>query len=324
MGLSKDARIPLWAAIIMGIAFILVDPKQETIRLILLAAMAVSAVFFVKDLDWVNQRTFNLSILREAKLSEQLSTVRFMFAIFVAVSCVAIFGVVTWTVEALPKSPTAFVQAVPSSGAITDALSNPKLTKPPASPVPIPIAPSRPTATPLPAGNTGVRVPSKRGVTTQVPSRSGTKTETTPAEASPPPKKSQYELMSNTDLQTNAILLAREMRDLEMKYRDREDNEMAREQNAMIRATTEAERNNLFSVFRELDSQIRSEFQNAFNQQFLVSARLIRDEILRRLPPQPKPKESIIALEYGSLAGPNPVTEAANYIESLARMLPVK
>jgi len=56
-----------------------------------------------------------------------------------------------------------------------------------------------------------------------------------------------------------------------------------------------------------------------------VDAQNVVASLLNKLPQQPQPQNRIrILLEYGVIAGVYPITELADYIERLARMLPAK
>jgi len=64
--------------------------------------------------------------------------------------------------------------------------------------------------------------------------------------------------------------------------------------------------------------------QTEFRVRFLPEALALREEMskrLGRLPPY-QDKANIIALDYGMLAGVSPISDAANYLDGLARQLP--
>lgn len=64
--------------------------------------------------------------------------------------------------------------------------------------------------------------------------------------------------------------------------------------------------------------------QTEFRSRFLPEAIQLRDEMQRRLGlfAKNEAERSIVALEYGMLAGVRPIDEAAGYLEGLARKLP--
>jgi hypothetical protein len=113
MGLSREARIGIWVGLATTIALILIEPKQPAWRIVLLIALAVCAIVVVKDLNWVNQRTESLSIAQGEGLSQQLSIARLGFGIFVAISLVTVFGVITWPpAAAVEQEASHLLQAV--------------------------------------------------------------------------------------------------------------------------------------------------------------------------------------------------------------------
>jgi hypothetical protein len=67
-----------------------------------------------------------------------------------------------------------------------------------------------------------------------------------------------------------------------------------------------------------------AEEQTQFRIQFLPQALALREAMLNRLgimPPYP-PQPRVVALDFGMLAGVSPISDAANYLEELARRLP--
>jgi hypothetical protein len=76
----------------------------------------------------------------------------------------------------------------------------------------------------------------------------------------------------------------------------------------------------MLNAYREREAQ--------FKQVYLGKALALRDELIKRyiqigvVPP--KSQNGVIAFDYQSLAGPDPIGEAATYLETLARELPDK
>lgn len=70
--------------------------------------------------------------------------------------------------------------------------------------------------------------------------------------------------------------------------------------------------------FFELSSRLTNEYRT----NLLGEAVYLRDELLRRLSPQPQPDNPFLKSDFeGRLAGPHPAGEVADYLESLSRKL---
>jgi hypothetical protein len=81
---------------LVGIALVLIKPEETISRLALLVFFGICMVDVAKELDWVNQRDVELSIVHGPRDSQSMSTVRLGFALLVAVLATVAFGVVTW------------------------------------------------------------------------------------------------------------------------------------------------------------------------------------------------------------------------------------
>ena len=128
----------------------------------------------------------------------------------------------------------------------------------------------------------------------------------------------QTTLVSNKQICSNTLDLVKRMQKFEQSRSARSDQLMFQEQEAMRAAKTKEgiDRLNQYSAQR---SQMSANQTYEFRTTLLGEASYLRDELLRRLPPQPKPQK-IPAFE-GFLVGPYPVHEAAIYLEGLARKL---
>jgi hypothetical protein len=96
MGLSKDGRIGFAIATVVGIALVLIKSEEAPWRIGLLSFFGICAIYVAKELDWVNLRNVELSILHPASQSESLSPIRLAVAILAAVSVTVMFGIITW------------------------------------------------------------------------------------------------------------------------------------------------------------------------------------------------------------------------------------
>jgi len=85
-------------------------------------------------------------------------------------------------------------------------------------------------------------------------------------------------------------------------------------------AKTDAEQNDIWQKMTMQNMKEHDHFQYEFRTTLLGESVYLKDELLKRLPSQPKPDRDLIALE-GFLAGPAPISDAAAYLESLSRKL---
>lgn len=128
--------------------------------------------------------------------------------------------------------------------------------------------------------------------------------------------------LSNAELSRQAIALATEMRDFETEFRNRgwEISEYEREK--VRNAATEREKNIFWRQFTNNLLRRSNEHNNQFRQRYLGRAVHLRDEMLRRVEHPPNfDSHRLIAFD-GMLAGPSPVSDAADYLDQLARNLP--
>lgn len=88
--------------------------------------------------------------------------------------------------------------------------------------------------------------------------------------------------------------------------------------NPMARRDQGGQHNQEFDLqFRQLASRREHEFKN----NLLGEAVYLRNELLKRLPPQPEVKPWEAMVFEGRLSGPSPVGDAAIYLETLSRKL---
>jgi len=87
-------------------------------------------------------------------------------------------------------------------------------------------------------------------------------------------------------------------------------------------AKTEEERKRIWDQFIAQELQQSNNNQYEFRSTILGEAVYLKDELLQRLPSEPKPSPMFSRVfDYGSLAGVYPEEQAADYLEKLARKL---
>jgi hypothetical protein len=132
-------------------------------------------------------------------------------------------------------------------------------------------------------------------------------------------KKMEYNRNKLTDNQLSvaAISLAKKMRTLETNYK---------QEYSLItnkrRSLTSFTKDDMQKENEESD-KIWGKFELEFKNNFLGKAVYLRDELLKRIPTKEQPKKEqydFLAFD-GILSGPSPVSDAANYLEALARKL---
>jgi hypothetical protein len=118
------------------------------------------------------------------------------------------------------------------------------------------------------------------------------------------------------------------MRTFEANYRSADDvrsNEQRSKRAIKYKTQTEEQRNADWQADGLKDAESRGQFHAEFMSRYYAHAMALRDEISRRLgifPPYRHEADSSVVLDNGMLAGVNPVTEAANYLDRRARKLP--
>jgi len=136
----------------------------------------------------------------------------------------------------------------------------------------------------------------------------------------------QTKTLSTRDLSDSAIRLAQKMREFERSWKVQE--QLAEEQlwNAQIGAKTPEERVQLRNQETAFYIQSHANKETTFRSQFLGQAIYLRDQILNRLGnPAMTMQDHAKTLAFeGVLAGPTPISDAADYLEQLARRLSPK
>lgn len=137
--------------------------------------------------------------------------------------------------------------------------------------------------------------------------------------------REQTQIQSDADLKQQAIHLAHDMRVFEVQYKQKEEalfdshtyNAEETRQQAIL------EQQNFTNSLVNLSAQETLEFRN----NFLARALTLRDQMITRIGDPSKLPQArlgqLIAFD-GMLAGPSPISDAADYLESLAMRLPVK
>jgi len=146
MGLSKDGRIGFAIATGVGIALVLIKSEEAPWRIGLLSFFGICAIYVAKELDWVNLRNVELSILHPASQSESLSPIRLAVAILAAVSVTVMFGIITWPPHERAASVVLVSTSAPTPSGEPTAPEKPALQPVPiAKPQPVP-PPKQPSA----------------------------------------------------------------------------------------------------------------------------------------------------------------------------------
>jgi hypothetical protein len=127
-------------------------------------------------------------------------------------------------------------------------------------------------------------------------------------------------IMQNRDLRKAAIDHANKMREFEHKYKS-DDILISMSEMGSVRSANKEDRDRIWNDYTQKLIRRSNDYAFAFRKNFLGEAIWLRDELLKRLPPQPQQeKHKLIAFD-GFLAGPSPVGDAADYLEILARQL---
>jgi hypothetical protein len=130
--------------------------------------------------------------------------------------------------------------------------------------------------------------------------------------------------MTNKQICSNTIDLVKRIHKFARERREKSSQLSDQRMNAMrsIRNKTEQEKNQIWQQYNALDQQLWNNEQYEFRTTILGEAIYLKDELLKRLPLQPKPDHMYShVFEYGSLAGVYPEEAAADYLEGLSRKL---
>ena len=135
--------------------------------------------------------------------------------------------------------------------------------------------------------------------------------------------QSSYQTTTATNKQicSSTMDLAKRMHKFAYDRRERSRQIIDRQMTASRTAKTEEERHQIFQQYSAQSIQQIDSDNYEFRTTILGEAIYLKDELLKRLPPQPKPNFKTAVVFEGSLAGAYPEDEAADYLEGLSRKL---
>jgi hypothetical protein len=144
----------------------------------------------------------------------------------------------------------------------------------------------------------------------------------------PDPSHSLISSMSNARLQESASKLANDLRLFGAQWDEREK-ELSQKLSEINRMTNMQEHDKLWNQNTDESIAMSQQRTRFFDADYRGRVIELRDEMLRRIPveDQPTSQESQAVegpLNHGALAGTNPVGDVADYLELLARRLPVQ
>jgi|ERR1700723_1519791 len=138
--------------ILLSIVLVLLEPKNTSVRIILLAFITLGLILKFQDADWVMQRTWELNVVEKPVVSENRSYLKLTCVICVVIGAVAVLGVFTW-----PPPDQPFTKVIPVDPNRQPPVPVPVLpdpTKPPKEkPKPPKPKPPEPEKTPTPHPN---------------------------------------------------------------------------------------------------------------------------------------------------------------------------
>jgi len=141
-------------------------------------------------------------------------------------------------------------------------------------------------------------------------------------------KTYEAKMLSNKELYDATIDVVKKMRAFGQKRRLESEQQMNASMAAMRKAASEAERSKLWT--EETNNSVAAYYRTdtEFRTSILSDAVYVRNELLRRKIPEPPPnpmRSSMVQMVFtGSLAGPYPEFEAADYLEQMAKQLRLK
>jgi hypothetical protein len=124
---------------------------------------------------------------------------------------------------------------------------------------------------------------------------------------------------SNAQLRDRVLRLTAAMRTFEGGIKAAESPVM----NPLPATATETQRHADWTARTNAMLERSTQAQNEFRVRFLPEALALREEMSKRLgrmPPYPEDRKTV-ALNYGMLAGVSPISDAADYLEELARQM---
>jgi hypothetical protein len=136
--------------ILLSIVLVLLEPKNSSVRIILLACITLGLILKFQDADWIMQRTWELNVVEKPMVSENRSYLKLTCVICVVIGAVAVLGAFTWPP---PDQPfTKVIPVDPNRQPPVPVLPDP--TKPPKEkPKPPKPKPLEPEKTPTPHPN---------------------------------------------------------------------------------------------------------------------------------------------------------------------------
>ena len=138
--------------ILLSIVLVLLEPKNTSVRIILLAFITLGLILKLQDVDWVMQRTWELNVVEKPVVSENRSYLKLTCVICVVIGAVTVLGVFTWPP---PDQPiTKVIPVNPNRQPPVPVPVLPDPTKPPKEkPKPPKPKPPEPEKTPTPHPN---------------------------------------------------------------------------------------------------------------------------------------------------------------------------
>jgi hypothetical protein len=137
--------------------------------------------------------------------------------------------------------------------------------------------------------------------------------------------------LSNKELRDRTIALAEQMRTFDIRRTQISSTEAFQdmERARQMPATTEEERHRRFIERVQKDMKGSNDEEIEFSNRYRPDALALRNELVFRIrniqgmvTPEPRDTGAVKrVLEFGSLAGPHPIVEVADYLDSLARLL---
>jgi hypothetical protein len=133
------------------------------------------------------------------------------------------------------------------------------------------------------------------------------------------------ERMSPKDLQSRVVSFANQLRTFVTDFELKQRNHITQQMTAMqaIPREDEAKRNQVWNEQNQLISNMYGQFSLEFKQNYLGNAITYRDELLRRLGPQPAETGINVPLALDGWIAPMSIDATATYLDKLARKLPV-
>ncbi len=133
----------------------------------------------------------------------------------------------------------------------------------------------------------------------------------------------QITATTNKQICSNTMDLVKRMHKFAQDRRERSDKIRDQQWNAMraARDKSRQEQDQIWRQYTALDLQVWNNIEYEFRTTILGEAVYLKDELLKRLPSQPKPDRKYSFVFEGRLAGPSPELDAAAYLENLSRKL---